>query len=106
MSSVEQARQALQQAITAVDTVLPTAGPTASGPRSRAQLLRLRTNLAAMLTDVTARAAGKPAHQVTGIGHIIADSWPFDSVLGATVLTAEQAYTQLPPSAEMPQRGE
>jgi hypothetical protein len=103
MSSVEQALQALQQAITAVDTALSAGGSTASGPRARPQLLRLRTNRAAMLADVNARAAGNPAHPVTGHGHIIADSWPFDSVLGAKALTAEHAYTQL--RSTIPPRG-
>jgi len=92
MSKLDRARQTLDQAIAAIDRALPQAGPTDTGPQSHAQLRRFRANLAAMLTDLDAPAAHPPRPAVPSLGHIIVDSWPLDSPLGAAILAAEQAY--------------
>ena len=92
MSKLDRARHALDRAIAAIDTALPAAGPTDTGPQSHAQLLRFRANLVAMRADLDAPAAHPPRPAVPGLGHIIADSWPFDSAFGAAILAAEQEY--------------
>ncbi|MDY0019333.1 MAG: hypothetical protein RBT47_04950 [Anaerolineae bacterium] len=81
----------IKKAIETLDETLESEALTPIGPMSRDQLQWFRNLLLQMLDDVENNRApdGK-----SGMGHIIADSWPLDAPLSEPLLAAEQAYME------------
>ena len=59
------------------------------------QLEKFRVTLESIKRQIESEAVPPRAERLTGIGHVIADSWPFDSELGALILEAEQRYLRM-----------
>ncbi|MGW3409788.1 hypothetical protein [Streptomyces sp. NPDC000888] len=56
------------------------------------QLVSIREQLALMETQLSSSQLPPKAQRLRGAGRAVADSWPFDSALGAMILEAEQLY--------------
>ncbi len=95
MSKTEQVQQTIQEAVRAIDATLTTASLAESGPMSRRQLLRFREILQKMLQAVEGAESPTQLPRVSGMGQIIVDSWPLDSLPGEAILRAEQEYADL-----------
>ena len=56
------------------------------------------TSIHGQLTQMALHLASSPLppkpQRVRGAGHVIADSWPYDSPLAALILDAERLYLQ------------
>ena len=59
------------------------------------QLEKFRVTLESIKRQIESGAVPPRAERLAGIGHVIADSWPFDSELGALILEAEQRYLHM-----------
>lgn len=92
-NSTARARCAVEDAIAAVEAQI--AAPTASGGIPISQLQKFHSNLVAILGDVDRIAKGERPRPVSGLGHVIVDSWPLGSPMGGAILGAEQKYEEL-----------
>jgi hypothetical protein len=59
------------------------------------QLAAFRSSLESMKHQIDSGAMPPRAERLTGMGRVIADSWPFNSELGALILEAEQRYLRM-----------
>ncbi|WP_269859640.1 hypothetical protein [Streptomyces sp. RPT161] len=59
------------------------------------QLTKFRQTLESMKHQIESNAVPPRAQRLTGMGRVIADSWPFDSELAALILEAERRYLRM-----------
>lgn len=59
---------------------------------NEAVLSRFRTILQKMKSDLAGGCLPPKDQRNFGMGRVVTDSWPYDSKLGALILSAEQAY--------------
>lgn len=95
MSQSQRVHEALQRALRAIEDRLQAGDLPPSGALSRAQLQSFQIRLLAMLAALDGNEGAAFETDSASMGHIIADSWPFDSVLGELILRAEQEYRGL-----------
>ena len=63
---------------------------------SPAQLKKMYKFFDEILTELESGEIPPKEMRNRGVGKVIIDSWPFDSLLGEILLNAEQAYLKLP----------
>jgi hypothetical protein len=92
MTKVQSALDAVDAALAAIEGEISAHAAGRGGVGDRRQLTGFRTDLEAMKHQLAAGTLPPRAQRITGVGRTIADSWPFDSPLGAVLLEAEQKY--------------
>jgi len=93
-SDIAPARSSIRNAIAAVEAEIA-ASPNDGEGMQISQLQQFRANLLAILGDVDRIAKGERPRPVSGIGHIIVDSWLLGSPTGIAILGGEQEYESL-----------
>jgi len=81
----------IKNAIQDIDTELAAHSEGRGTVSNEAQLKEFRACLETMVLELRGETQG--AVQV-GMGHVIADSWPYSSDLGETIVRAEQAFVR------------
>lgn len=61
-------------------------------------LVKFKHYLEEMLKELNFTQLPSKSFRNKGMGHVIVDSWPLNSVLGDKIISAENAYLDLPDS--------
>lgn len=92
MTKKQSALDAVETAIAAIDDEISEHVAGRGRVSSLLQLDAFHADLEAMKRQLLSDTVPPRDHRLTGMGRVIADSWPFDSPLGASLLRAEQQY--------------
>lgn len=90
--AIRKALTATARALSGVDEELQRHGVGQGRVSNAKQLAAIREQLTLMETQLSSSQLPPKEQRVRGAGRAVADSWPFDSALGAMVLEAEQLY--------------
>jgi hypothetical protein len=89
---VQKALAATERALSGIDEELERHAAGQGSVSSTGQLTQIRSQLTRIADQLASPELPPKEQRVRGMGRVIADSWPYDSPLGAVILKAEQLY--------------
>lgn len=90
--AVEKALAVTRRALPEIDEELTRHAAGDGRVSSTGQLASIREQLARMEAQLSSPPLPPKQQRLRGAGHVIADSWPYDSPLGSVILDAERLY--------------
>ena len=90
--AAQKALAATERALSAIGEELARHAAGQGSVSSTGQLTQIRGQLTRIADQLSSPELPPKAQRVRGVGRVIADSWPYDSPLGAAILEAEQLY--------------
>lgn len=93
-SAIQRACAAITRAIFGIDEEMERHAAGHGHVSNTKELASIREQLTQMALQLQSSSAQLPpeAQRLCGAGHLVADSWPYDSPLGVMILEAEQLY--------------
>jgi hypothetical protein len=91
-SPVQKALAVITRALRGIDEELDRHAAGQGRVSSAKQLASIRAQLSQMELQLSSPELPPRTERLRGVGRVIADSWPYDSPLGSTILEAEQLY--------------
>ncbi|MEU9214802.1 hypothetical protein [Streptomyces sp. NPDC048415] len=91
-TTAQKALNATTQALSGIDEELERHAAGQGRVSSAKQLASIREQLTQMAQQLSSSQLPPKAQRLRGAGHVVADSWPYDSSLGVVILEAEQLY--------------